>query len=328
MRLPAPSYRALFFLSFVLAVVTVLSTVVYARRVDAAAKRANEELNDLNLLSISAYHHRDKEFTYTVDNYGFLYQGTTGNLIDDSVLMYGTWEKDILFFLDDYARATGGKDTAFVDVGANTGIYSLFMSTRVKQVHAIEPFPPILKRLHENVRINKFANVTVHEVGYGAREEVLPFFAPEDVNQGTGTFRADGTKVAATLKIVPGDAHLRSVATAPVGVIKIDVEGFEEAALKGLRGTLDKHRPLVMLEVSTTNHNGTIASFDQLKALFPAGYEIFIFVPCERSRLNGHYELQEFAPRAANFFATDMHQNLVLVPGEHAPKMPRRNWPK
>jgi FkbM family methyltransferase len=328
MRLPVPSYRFLFFLSIGLTVVTLLASAIYSRRMDASAKRANEELNELNPLAISAHHHRDKEFTYTVENYGFLYRGTTGNLIDDSVLMYGAWEKEILFFLNDYVRAVGATDTAFIDVGANTGIYSLFMSSRVKQVHAIEPFPPILNRLHENIRLNKFTNVTVHELGYGAAEAQLPFFAPEDVNQGTGTFRDDGTKEHSYLKIVAGDDHLRTVTTGPIGVMKVDIEGYEESALKGLRQTLEKHRPLVMLEVSTPLHNGTIASFDQLKSLFPANYEFFIFVPCERGALNGHYDLQEFAPRAANFFATDLHKNLIVVPAEHAPKMPRRNWSK
>lgn len=326
MRLPAPSYRTLFFLSIGLTIVTLLATVVHTRRLDAAAKRANEGLNELNPLAVSAHHYRDKEFTFTVDNYGFVYRGVTGNLIDDTVLLSGTWEKDILFFLEDYVKATGCKDTAFVDVGANTGIYSLFMSTRVKRVHAIEPFPPILKRLHDNVKLNGFANVTVHEVGYGDKEALLPFFAPGDVNQGTGTFRDDRGTASAHLKIVAGDEHLKTVPADPIAVMKIDIEGYEEAALKGLRQTLEKHRPLVMLEVSTPNHNGTIASLEQLKGLFPANYEFFIFVPCERWLLNGHYQLEEFAPRAANFFATDMHKNLVVVPAEHAAKMPRKNW--
>jgi FkbM family methyltransferase len=312
-------------LSIGLTAVTLISSVLYSQRLDAGAKRANEELNDLNPLAISAHHRRDKEFTYTVDNYGFLYRGHTGNLIDDSILMHGTWEKDILFFLEDYVRATGAKDTTFVDVGANTGIYSLFMSTRVKQVHAIEPYPPILKRLHDNVQLNKFTNVAVHEVGYGSKGELLPFFAPEEVNQGTGSFRNDGTKPQSHLKIVAGDDHLRPL-PGQISVMKIDIEGYEEEALKGLRETLEKHRPLLMLEVTTPLHNGTIASLDQLKGLLPANYEFFIFVPCERGALNGHYDLQEFGPRAEKFFATDLHKNLVVVPAEHAAKMPRRNW--
>jgi FkbM family methyltransferase len=231
--------------------------------------------------------------------------------------------------VEDYIRATGSKDTTFLDVGANTGIYSLFMATRVKHVHAIEPFPPVLKRLHDNIRINKFTNVTVHEVGYGEKEESLPFYTPDEVNQGDGSFRGNsGGKLVATLKIVAGDDHLRTVPMPPLSVIKMDIEGFEEAALKGLRQTLEKYRPMLLLEVRTAKQGGTIGSLDQLKSLFPANYEFFIFVPHPRSRLNGQYELTEFAPRAENFFETDLYQNLVVVPVEQVPKMPRRNLPK
>lgn len=325
MRVPAPSYRVLFFLSVGLTTVTLLVSALHSQRLDAGAKRANEEFNNLNPLAISAYHYRDKEFTYTVDNYGFLYRGNSGNLIDDSILMYGTWEKEILFFLEDYVRATGAKDTSFVDVGANTGVYSLFMSSRMKQVHAIEPYPPILKRLHDNIRLNMFTNIAVHEIGYGAKEDLLPFYSPDERNEGNGSFRDDGTKPQMHLKIVAGDDHLRPL-PGRISVMKIDIEGYEEAALKGLRETLEKHRPLLMLEVTTALNSGTIASFDQLKSLIPANYEFFIFVPCERAAMNGHYDLQEFGPRAEKFFATEHHNNLIVVPAELVAKMPRRNW--
>jgi FkbM family methyltransferase len=328
MRLAAPSYRVLFFLSVALAVASFLSSVVYTRRMDAAAKRANEECHELNPLAISAFHYRDKEFNFTVDNYGFVYRGTTGTIMDDTILTSGAWEKEMLFFMEDYVRAADLKGTAFLDVGANTGVHSLFMATRVKQVHSVEPFPPVLKRLHENIRLNKFANILVHEVGYGDREAVLPFHAPDERNHGNGTFRGDESKATTHLRIVPADDHLRGVPTPPLGLVKIDIEGFEESALKGMRQTLDKHRPLVIVEVSTTLHNGTISSHDQLKALFPANYELFVFVPQPRARHNGHYELAEFAPRAEKFFATQKHENFVAVPAEQLPKMPRKNLPR
>jgi FkbM family methyltransferase len=327
MRLPAPSYRTLFLLSLVLTTATLLTTAVYVRRVDGATKKANEDFHEANPFAISAFHYRDKEFDFVVDNYGFKYRGTSGTIIDDTILVSGAWEKHMLFFMDDYVRAAGLKGAAFIDVGANTGVHSLFMATRVAEVHSVEPYPPILKRLHENIGLNGFKNVTVHEVGYGDREALLPFYAPEERNHGNGTFRGDGAPTA-RLKIVPADEHLRGVRMAAPGLVKMDIEGFEESGLKGMRQTLEKHRPLVIVEVSTTLHNGTISSLDQLKALFPPSYEFFVFSPIPRSRLSGQYELAEFAPRAEKFFATQMHDDIVAVPAEQLPKLPRKNLPK
>jgi FkbM family methyltransferase len=239
---------------------------------------------------------RDRDYSFVVENYGYKHRGTTGNLIDDAVLTFGAWEKHILFFLEDYTAAAGVRDTAFIDVGANTGQYALFMAPRAKSVHAIEPFPPVLKSLHANVKLNDFKNVTVHEVGLGDKDALLPFYEPADANEGGGTFREEGhdgkgQKRAGDLRIVTGDVLLANAG--PTGS-KIDIEGFEEAAMKGLRQTLEKHRQLVVVEVSTPPA-GTITSLDQLKGLFLANYEFYVLVENEKQFVTGQYEVKEFA---------------------------------
>ncbi|MDY3554947.1 FkbM family methyltransferase [Gemmata sp. JC717] len=322
----APSYRFMFFAACVLAATAgALAVVYHGRWQDASAEV--EKRSEVNPFAISLTKARDREYTFTVENYGYTYRGTSGNLIDDAVLAFGAWEKHILFFLDDYVNATGTRDRVFVDVGANTGQYVLFMAPRVKAVHAIEPFPPVLKALHANLKLNPFTNVTVHEVGLGEREATIPFFEPaDDAHQAGGSFRGEGhdghgQKRGADLRVVPGDALLAG--TGPIGVMKIDIEGYEEAALKGLRKTLETHRPLVVLEVSTAPA-GTIGSLEQLKALFPDRYECFVLAESEKQFVNGRYEVNEFAPTAAAFFKAGGQRNLVIVPAEHAAKMPRR----
>lgn len=321
-----PSTRVLLLAACVLATTAGVLAVTYHRRwQDASAEVAQR--NEVNPFAISLNKTRDREFTFTVENYGYVYRGTSGNLIDDAVLVFGAWEKHILFFLEDYTAATGTKDTAFVDVGANTGQYALFMARRVKTVHAIEPYPPVLKSLHANLALNKdMTNVVVHEVGLGDKDGLIPFFEPaESAHQAGGTFREEGhdgkgQKRGADLRIVTGDALLANAG--PIGAMKIDIEGFEEAALKGLRQTLEKHRPLVVLEV-TTPPAGTITSLDQLKALFPANYEYFVLAENDKQFVTGQYEVKEFAPLAAKFFKDGGQRNLVIVPSEHAAKLPR-----
>lgn len=328
MRLPAPGYRTLFLCMTVVATCAAAALVVDARR--ARAARADmDRLRDAYVRAYDYPAHRGNDFWFTVESHGFVYRGKTGNLIDEWVLRSGVWEKFMLLFLEDYVAAAGLKDTAFVDVGANTGQHSLFMATRVKEVHAFDPYPPVLKRLHENIALSKFTNVKVHEVGLGDREAVLPFFASDHGNDGNGSFRSGDRERAAggQLRIVAGDEFLKTVPHAPVGVLKIDIEGFEEPALKGLRATMEKHRPLVVVEV-TVPPQGTISSFEQLKALFPADYEFFAFVEYDYHYLTGNYELVEFAPIAADFFKTGEARNLVVVPAEKLASMPRKRLGK
>ena len=325
MRLAPPGYRFLFVVTAGLAVGAMTLAATYHRRWKAADTEAALR-NEMNPFAMTLNKTRDREYAFTVENYGYKYRGTTGNLIDDAVLAFGAWEKHILFFIDDYTAATGTADAAFVDVGANTGVYTLFMAPRVKSVHAVEPFPPVLKALHANLALNAFSNVTVHEVGLGDKAGLIPFFEPADENRGGGSFREDGhdgvgQKRSADLPVVTGDAILASAG--PIGSMKVDIEGFEEPALKGLRQTLEKHRPMVVAEVSTPPA-GTISSLAQLKELFPANYEFFVLVENERQFVTGKYEVAEFPPVAEAFFKAGGQRNLIAVPAEKAAKMPRQ----
>ncbi len=327
MRLAPPGYRFLFVVTALLAFGAVAVAATYHRRWQAATAEVALR-NEMNPFAMSLNKARDREYAFTVENYGYKYRGTSGNLIDDAVLVFGAWEKHILFFLEDYTAATG-RDVVFVDVGANTGQYALFMAPRVKAVHAVEPFPPVLKVLHANLALNNFSNVTVHEVGLGDADGSIPFFEPADGNLGGGSFRADGhdgkgQKRSADLRVVTGDALLATAG--PIGSMKIDIEGFEEAALKGLRQTLETHRPLVVVEVSTPPA-GTIPSLDHLKGLFPANYEFFVLLENEKQFVTGRYEVAEFPPLADAFFKDGGQRNLIAVPAEKAAKMPRRRAP-
>jgi FkbM family methyltransferase len=325
MRLTVPSYRVLLLAACVLTATAGALAATYHSRWQAANAEIAQRA-ETNPFAISLNKTRDREYPFTVENYGYTYRGTSGNLIDDAVLVFGAWEKHILFFLEDYTAAAGVQDKAFVDVGANTGQYTLFMSRRVKHVHAVEPFPPVLKSLHANVQLNKMTNVTVHEVGLGEKEGTIPFFEPADANQGGGTFREEGhdgkgQKRSGDLPVVTGDSVLAK--SGPIGSMKIDIEGFEEAALKGLRQTLEAHRPLVVVEI-TTPPAGSIASLEHLKGLFPANYEFFVLTENEKQFVTGQYEVVEFGPVAAAFFKAGGQRNVVAVPAEHAATLPRK----
>ncbi|MFO0800111.1 MAG: FkbM family methyltransferase [Gemmataceae bacterium] len=323
----ATGYRPLFYVAVVIATCALGVCFLYSRKATAAAEEA-ERRNEVNPFAMSLHKTRDREFAFTVENYGYVYRGTTGELIDDAVLTFGAWEKFILFFMEDYTAAAKTQDTAFIDVGANTGQYALFMAPRTKEVHAIEPFPPVLKRLDANLALNKFPNVTVHRVGFGEAAAEIPFFASDETNAGGGTFRPDDPdkKPFGALKIVAADEYFKTHPTAPVGIVKMDIEGYEEPALKGLRATMERDRPLVIVEVTTEHHpvKGSIRSYDQLKALFPANYEFLSFHEAQQQFVDGRYDVRPFpADEAARFFASEKQRNLIAVPAEKLSVVPR-----
>jgi FkbM family methyltransferase len=268
---------------------------------------------------------RDKQYPFVVDAYGFKYQGHTGNVIDEFALRYGAWEKDRLFFVRDYLKNVNDPNAVVIDVGANTGNHSLFYSRHSARVLAFEPFPPVIDMFKQNLALNPhITNVELFEVGLGDADAELPFAAPVSENHGQGSFRADapqdpGMKQYPTkLRVVVGDEYLQDKNVGPVAFIKVDVEGFEEPVLKGLRQLIEKNRPMLEIEVSSPP-TGTVDSFDRLRSLFPENYEFFVLPASQDGFVKGTYHLEKLDPKT---IAKGDQIELVACPRERLRSLP------
>lgn len=139
----------------------------------------------------------------------------------------------------------------FVDVGANIGNHTLYaalyMNPRV--VIPFEVNPPALKVLRTNLLLNPTASVDARYlgVGLGAADTRLSLVASPPGNLGGTRFAAtaDGPLIA-----IAGDGVLMGT---PVSFIKIDIEGMELEALRGLAGTIRRWRPSLFVEVTDPN---------------------------------------------------------------------------
>jgi tRNA G46 methylase TrmB len=106
----------------------------------------------------------NRNIEFVTDFYGLRYRGISNNYIDVHVLYYGAFEKPMLHWLRDTVALLADEDLVFLDVGANTGQHTLFMSRLVSEVHAFEPYPPVLEKLRGAIDRNQLANVSVHAV--------------------------------------------------------------------------------------------------------------------------------------------------------------------
>lgn len=211
---------------------------------------------------------------YEAPFYGRRYRGNLSSYMDWMVFFYGAYEREELFLLRDLAHAAGGG--VFLDVGANVGHHTLFMSAHATEVHSFEPYPPVREVMEERLRANGVGNVHVHPVGLSQATEELPYFSADERNTGAGSFIPEHdalNRPAGSLRVVNGDEYLDSLGLHRVDLVKIDVEGFESNVLAGLRRTLERHRPRVLMEFSETTR-AALGSRQALEALLPAGYRI------------------------------------------------------
>ncbi len=213
-----------------------------------------------------------KEFE--TEFFGMKYRGNFNIFIDWSVYFYGAYEKYLSFLMRDIVKEK--HNPIFIDVGANVGHHSLFMSTFCQEVHAFEPYDRVKDILMSKLLLNKCSNIIVHDVGLGAKSEFHDFYAPVGRNIGTGSFMAEHAQnnniKIGKLEIVQGDSYISKLNLTKVDLIKIDVEGFEKYVLLGLRDTLKKYRPFVVMEYSMVTRN--TLTIQELKEILPSGYSI------------------------------------------------------
>jgi len=191
-------------------------------------------------LNISAFYTK-QDFDFRVSLNGLTYEGNTNNYIDKNIFQYGAFEKPVLFFLADVMTSAYSDQGVFLDIGANAGQHSIFMSRHAREIHAFEPWEPVLRWLRRHIEINRLKNIVVHPFGLGNENSIQPFYRPDN-NPSMGSF---------VNEFAAANSEVREKASVPsVALIKMDIEGYEKLALKGLGRTLGKYRPIIEFELS------------------------------------------------------------------------------
>jgi FkbM family methyltransferase len=165
----------------------------------------------------------------------------------------GYWERDIMEIL---ARDVQTGDVAY-DIGSNIGLYTVLLSKAVGnhgQVIAYEPARQSYEILRDNLTLNAVTNVRTFQVALGDhRGEEKLYFSDADRVFACLTRPRSPTMTHQIVQVVEGD-KFREAENLPIPrVVKIDVEGYEYAVIRGLRRTLSNPAcQLVACEVHPT----------------------------------------------------------------------------
>lgn len=143
-------------------------------------------------------------------------------------------------------EAVLGPGDTFADIGANIGTHTLLAATLVGpdgSIVAFEPHPVAATRLRENVTRNHLRQVTVREAAVADAPGSVEFLDRFDVSNSilTPTDHGERTIVVESVTL---DEEL---AGRHVALAKLDLEGFEVAALRGASGRLAAADPPVWL---------------------------------------------------------------------------------
>jgi FkbM family methyltransferase len=154
--------------------------------------------------------------------------------------------------------------TTVVDVGANIGVYSVYLSDlpEVRRIYAFEPAPAAFALLRRNIalqanaaKIAPFAVALSDEPGQVKFNLVSPM-------SGANAVVSDATEPSASVITIDA-ARLDDMVpvSGEVVAVKIDVEGHEAATLVGSERFLRSNRCYVQIEILTPEIFGAVVEF-------------------------------------------------------------------
>jgi FkbM family methyltransferase len=158
---------------------------------------------------------------------------------------YGVYAEDFVnrFFCDRLNLKPGG---IMLDIGANIAWYSIVLAKECRlKVYAFEPHPFNFSMLSKNIRSNNADNIHPFQKAIADKEGRMKLHIYKSYNMGrhslvnhgkTGQFHEVETISVDNFMLGQGLEH------SPVELFKIDIEGFEMAAMRGAVKTLSRTR--------------------------------------------------------------------------------------
>jgi FkbM family methyltransferase len=188
---------------------------------------------------------KQKPFRFEVPLFEATLVGNPENYIDWYTLLHGCYEREDVLVMRNLLSQIS--DAIVLDIGANVGQHSLALAALAARVHAFEPYPPRLDSLRANTARNPQLPISIHPIALGDRDGAAPFLHTVDGHWAGVQYDPEGSL---RFSMRHADTYLNEQRIEQVHLIKLDVDGNELEILRGLRNTLDRDRPIILVEAN------------------------------------------------------------------------------
>ncbi|MGL5074391.1 MAG: FkbM family methyltransferase [Waterburya sp.] len=168
----------------------------------------------------------------------------------------------------------------FYDIGANVGFFSIIAARLVGntgKVYAFEPGEGNANSIRHNARLNNFNQIEVIEKAVsdtpGEGELLLAKYSG-----GHALATADAPPDLAgtvTIELVTIDDLIAQNQIQPPNFVKVDIEGAELDALKGMTETIKQYKPIIIYEIDDGDRVAYQRKYQEIESFLQSlGYQV------------------------------------------------------
>lgn len=197
-----------------------------------------------NIFPNSRFHVRTKK-VFGLNLYVFADQH-----VGRKILLDAYEQNEVKFFLGEVKNSD-----VCLDVGANIGYFSFLFATKAKKVYSIEPIRTNVKLMELSASVNSIENMVIINSLASDENGSEEFVEAEETSlsgirkNGFEQDLATNYGVTKTISYQVSSITIDKIDFSRLDIVKIDVEGAELKVLKGMRKTLEKYSPrLLMVE--------------------------------------------------------------------------------
>jgi FkbM family methyltransferase len=198
-----------------------------------------------------------KEYRKKLSNDTFIFV-TPSDHIQQQLFWYGNYEKPVGLLLEKLTQP----GSVVIDIGANIGYFTLVAAQKATKgkVFSFEPVQQLFEKLKKNIEENKLANTEIFLLAIGdvRKDSVIYISSSENIGMSSLSPPENFSGVSQSIQMNSLDNWIKTSDIKKADIIKLDIEGSELSALKGMKETLIKFKPALIVEINPE----TLSYFD------------------------------------------------------------------
>jgi len=180
-----------------------------------------------------------------------------------------------------------------IDMGANIGYYALLESKKVGvngKVFAFEPSPANFQCLSKNIKLNDVHNMQLYNFACGDKDDFISFIVNDQSNlcrvveeNSAELKKIKNSTVGNVIDVIKIplkklDSVIKQESISKVDFIRMDLEGYEFKAYCGMRESIQKFHPQLLIELHRI-FLGDDVTLQFLEYFEEDGYEVKHYLP-------------------------------------------------